>query len=416
MRCLPSLVVALCLPLSAGLAATEPYGRHFLLPGATPVVALETPAAADDDETEARLRAQAEEAELQGGPYAPLLAETLGDLARLLDRRQDFDAAQALRERALHLVRVNEGLYSPAQAPLVRGILDSLRQRGDYQALDERYAYFFRLYGAGRPPFTPARWAALLEYLRWQREALLRGLDGDPRRRLLDLHATGEDVIEALLSTQPVPWEQLRDAALAQLHTLYLIEDLVQPVEVFPQTRIDRIRRDDPRDFDLLRERLENLQRTSLSRGRDVLAAAIDAVPPDRPGEQLRLRLAQADWLQWQGQSREAREAYEAIWAAGVAASLDGEVRAWFAEPVALPASDTFALPGAATSVPLEMTIDVSANGRLRIVAADADAARQRDSARLGRYLRAARFRPALEDGRVVDTSALRLRWVLVEE
>ena len=104
MRCLPSLVVALCLPLSAGLAATEPYGRHFLLPGATPVVALETPAAADDDETEARLRAQAEEAELQGGPYAPLLAETLGDLARLLDRRQDFDAAQALRERALHLV------------------------------------------------------------------------------------------------------------------------------------------------------------------------------------------------------------------------------------------------------------------------------------------------------------------------
>ena len=80
--------------------------------------------------------------------------------------------------------RINDGLYSERQVPLLRELLQSYREAGDYEALDERYDYYFRLYGNGQPPYTEIRLRAALEYLRWQREALRLGVGGRELERL----------------------------------------------------------------------------------------------------------------------------------------------------------------------------------------------------------------------------------------
>ena len=151
--------------------ATEPYGERVVaaqaawVDEAAPRVALDQPRIPAGQRSAARqrvqhLRQRLREQELAQGPYAAPLAETLTELARAVDALGDDAAALKARERALHLTRVNEGLYSAAQAPLLRALLEGHRRRGEFARLDERYDYFFRLYGAGRPPWTEARWSA----------------------------------------------------------------------------------------------------------------------------------------------------------------------------------------------------------------------------------------------------------------
>ena len=114
------------------------------------------------DADESAFLEQIQTRELSGGPYSDALAEPLSSLGNYYRDQGKFDEALDLYERALHLVRVNDGLYSERQIPLLRELLDTYRLAGDMQALDDRYEYFFRLYGNGQPPYTELRLRASL--------------------------------------------------------------------------------------------------------------------------------------------------------------------------------------------------------------------------------------------------------------
>ncbi len=182
------LVCVILLPLPAPAGTPAPYGEYFVRLGqswqdagrlaAPPPLAA--PEAAELDS--ARYERELGQLEDSGGPYAEALAEPLADMARLLRRSGDLAGAQQAYQRALHVVRINEGLYSERQVPILRELFDIYRMTGDMAMLDGRYDYFFRLYGSGQPPYTPVRLGAGLEYLRWQREALRLGLDAPGHR------------------------------------------------------------------------------------------------------------------------------------------------------------------------------------------------------------------------------------------
>ncbi|MEM1189622.1 MAG: hypothetical protein AAGI72_13905 [Pseudomonadota bacterium] len=419
MRPLLSSFFILCvIGASCVLAAPEPHGKRYIaaqdwveqareeweeweepaspnaptasdepLPG---IDASPSPEAADGLR---ELRERVDAQELRYGPYAVELVETLGDLARLLDASGDSAAALGLRERALHLIRVNEGLYSPSQGPILRAILDSDRRRGDLEALDSRYAYFFRLYGAGRAPYSELRWAAAMEYFAWQREALLRRIDRDPRARLLELHATQEDLRGALIEDPSADWRYLRDISLSQLATLYLVDDMVDVQEFLYDPRTQRRRREDPLDFDPLRERVENLKRTLRGRGRDILEEALERIPFDEVQARAELRLELGDWQQWQGASRTAEDLYSQLWQDLGTAGLTALRASWFETPQPLPAAGVFVHPGIRADREIPCVLDVSERGRVRV--SRCDGKRGADAERLRRNLQASRFRPA---------------------
>jgi hypothetical protein len=414
MRQLLFLTLSLVLLGSAAplaLASAEPYGRHVVLADArwpAEIGFWSAPAAtADPQATRAAiqaLEARAEEQELSGGPYAPGLPETLDDLARSYDALGDQQRALRTRERALHLLRVNDGLYSERQGPLLQTMLNNLWRAGDFAALDDRYRYFYRLYGAGRPPYDAIRWPAVMEYLRWQREAFRREIDDDQDRRLLDLHHESELLLETLIE-EPGRGSSnmLRDAALAHLKTLYIIKDQYEAPDEFTRAFDEPFARNDPMDFDTQRDQLENIERRSRTAAKQLLEAVIVAMPEDELLARAEIELALADWLQWNGSTRDARLRYEALWRAMQRNGLADRAREWFALPTPLPDNGVFQQSDAAVDARVLVPVAVSAAGRPDVTTAGLPDEQGRYASRLRRHLRALRFRPAIEAGSVID-------------
>jgi hypothetical protein len=416
--------------LCAGPAPAEPgetYGERFALAGEASAPAAAGgagPTSRDADSAAADLavlRERVRDVEQRGGPYAAGLAESLADLARAEEALGNSGAATTLRQRALHLTRLNDGLYSEAQLPLLRELFAADRRRGDFETLDGRYDYYFRLLGSGRPPFTALRFAAALEYQRWQREALLRELGGETDR-LLRLIELGDALVESLATQlQQMPAraenrERYRRAGLSQLANFYLFAARIAP-EQAPERAPATAPRfpTDPTEFDLERERLLSLRRSLKRRGDDLLQALEEAADPAVPGSRARLALERGDWLQWWGAYADAREHYRRSWrmleAQGDRLFLD----AWFGEPRPLPDNGVFRLDGRTPDAAVTMRVAVDARGRAQAEFLDAEEGLSRLQRRLPRLLRNTRFRPAMADGDTVAGALDPARFVVFD-
>ena len=393
---------------SHGYAGDKAYGEHFFRLGSSwPEAVLPSPNTGLTPSPESMARYQRQVQEFQGsdGPYSDALAEPLTGLARSHLAAGELEEARRLYRRALHIVRVNDGLYSKRQIPILQELLEIYRSTGDLESLDQRYDYYFRLYGSGLPPFSEVRLRAALAYLRWQREALLLGMDGERHQRLLDLHRLNDELVKATAIDPDVSIEQYREVVLSQVRNLYLVEDRISP-------RIDRVGLAETAsplggeweetDFD--RKRLETLQRGALSSGVRLLDDLIERSTATATPETLaRLHLELGDWYQWHG-SASAREQY-----ARVADILTGSgqqelLEQWLGQPVELPDNGAFWRPvrqaADGRKIVVDTRYDVSASGRIRNLTGKAVAAEDEPKAeRLKRELRKIRFRPRWING-----------------
>jgi hypothetical protein len=394
----------------------EPYGERYVRSGASwpgeapsPLPVLEPLTASELAALEQRVEAL----ELAQGPFSGGLSEVLGDLARALEASGKLGEANAARERALHLVRVNDGLNSPVQLPLLRSQLQSDRRRGDFEALDARYDYYWRLLGRGQAPFTPLRFGAALEYQRWQREALRRRLDDGTGQRMLQLLETGTELIDALqLSADPDP-QQLREAVFSQLRNYYLFASLVQPPRdtYSPRSgfRQPRFLNEEIDGWDPQREKLQNRRRGLRREGEELLREQLELNP--EPQARAELLLALGDWAQWWEDTDEALQAYSRCWATMREAGQQALVASWFAEPRPLPDSGVFLAPEEPLISGVPMSIQVDERGRAQgDLLVDSDTL-PRDARRLPRLIRDTRFRPAMRDGAAVPQGFSEIRF-----
>ncbi len=70
---------------------------------------------------------QAIQSEQALGPYNPTLSESFYNLGLALQQNQQHQKALDIFHRALHVIRINSGIYSLAQSPVLRAIIDSHR-------------------------------------------------------------------------------------------------------------------------------------------------------------------------------------------------------------------------------------------------------------------------------------------------
>ena len=397
------------------------YGEHFVLleqgeASNAEAAADSLPAATEGGEAE--YERQLLEMEQQGGPYAAALAEPLAALARLQEQQGDTQQSRRLYERALHLVRVNEGLYSERQVPILRQLLGSYRQTGEMQDLDARYDYYFRLYGAGQPPYTDLRLGATLEYLRWQREALLLELDPEPSGRLLSLYNLNQQVLDAAATEEGIPYPLYKRLALSQLCNLYLVQHLYRP-ELQSSNEVPQHLTAgawEPREAN--EYRLEMLQRGAVSRGRELLDDLIARTPANEPLELALNYLELGDWNQWNDKRSDADAVYRRV--IGLLAEADEPTLSgqWLGTPRELPANGVFELPQAAgdsRAAVVEAGFDVSVEGRARNIETRAEKEDDEGSARrLRRELADMRFRPAYLEGEpgAVQGLSRRYEWL----
>lgn len=395
------------------------YGEQFVRSGQSWGDALPPPVSlrADTALIEADAAAYTEQLaslELTHGPYSEVLAEPLASLGQYYRQQGDLEQAMRLYRRALHVVRINDGLYSERQMPILRELLDAYRITGDLEALDGRYEYYYRLYGQGQPPFTDVRVRATLAYLRWQREAVRLGVDAEDSRRLLALYQLNEDQLLAVGAEPDADPAWYRELVLSQLRNLYLLEDRFAPtVENMGITPQLPIVSDDWKQEDFNKRRLETLQRGSLSHGARLMQELIART--ERSGDQLavaRLRLELGDWYQWHASERRAGEQYRQVVALLTAQDRPDLLKAWLGQPVELPDNGAFWQPQPAVNaqapVVVQISYDVSARGRVRNMESSvADPEHEGVANRIRRKLGQIRFRPRWINGEAEAVSGV---------
>lgn len=418
------LVIALlaCAIGAKGAAAVpHAYGKHFVRldqppPGSLSAVAPETDGSLADAQ---RHLERLEAVELREGPYADALAEPLATLARGYRQAGDYRQALATYRRTLHIVRVNDGLYSERQIPLLREMLLTYREAGDLVGLDGQYDYFFRVYGMGRAPYTPLRLRAALEYLQWQREALLSGIPGNPERHLLDLVALNESLVDAVIADPDAPFSWQRGLVLSQVANLYLLQDQFEPAidETFPWGGRELLN-SQPLSAGLDDQRMNNSLRTAHARGRTLLEALLACLPAGQTVDRASVLLALADWHFWNGSRQRAGHAYGEVVKILQLAGETGLLDDWLGEPAELPDNGAF-LPSTPTNhlgPQVRARFDVSVMGRVTVIEAEA-LTPQAASALPGfrRQLAATLFRPRWSGGDAVAVEGLQRDYRLLE-
>ncbi len=420
MRMLPGFHLCHCcllalLLVSADVAGRDPdslpapFGVRFHAPY-VPVVEPLPPrqSAPETDAWEQRIRA----AEYSNGPYGQGIAETLQDAANYFVSRGDFPTALAHWRRAVHLIRVNEGLYSPLQLPALARQLDIYLRLGDFEAADEIRSYQYFLARRQYPPGDPALVAATLDWLEWRRLQWLREPDGEEPRPLLSLWRE----LDRLTSEEAILSLELADLArltYAQIELLYVVGTTDFGIDRETEMMLGGAAARNDAALDIDRAQAQALQDAAFARGRSRLELLLELL--DAAGEtleQARANRTLGDWYQWYGSSRRAAPHYRESWQQLEQLGRLDLQREWYGAPVELPAGNIMFVPPSpldeGSSVAVLARFNVDERGRPRQVETEPlDPERDAQSIRLTRLLRDGRFRPRLEAGEMVETVGL---------
>jgi hypothetical protein len=441
---------ALMLVTSVAIAATEPDAEQLLLD-------------------------QIQETLSREGPYAPELLEALTRLGLLYQESEDYTFALVTIERALQIVRVNRGLHSLDQVPLVRQLIRIEEARGNHAGAWEREQSLLTL--VRRHPDDVRTVPVLEEIADKQMDALDAVIAGKrpprvvlgcfyeqfPNGRegncnsgsrktvvqgmLAEAHRNYSDAIGILLRNGLYDSDKLRSLEMAILRGVYsvrsryggpfaLVPAVLGAASIEPwRSRIAPIaalvtwdlpypsegRRPDSKGHVAIRQ-MGIMD--PYWRGRESLLrlSAYAAASGDSPLGQAAAVVQIADWDLLHSHNGQALDTYEAAYAmlvqAAVARAVIDELFAP-STPVVLPAFRPNPLATAETKAAtghVDVAFEITKYGRGRdVVILSAANATQAETDGLVTLIKSNRFRPPMKDGRLADAVPVVVRYQLYD-
>lgn len=348
------------------------------------------------------------EMESTGGAYAPGLTEQLLGLGTTLQQLNRHEEAIDVLKRGVHLSRINTGLYSDQQIALLRSEIRSHMALGDFDTVDERQRYLYRVERQSLST-SEASTDALLRQADWQRQAYLAGV-GDPETssgRLILMWDLYRMALNEAIEVHGRDAPELRPALIGMLKSQYLIAGY--------------------QGFNDLNATNSNQLRTvvynsdSYKRGESVLKALLDLNIANNAtvNQHVRDIISMGDWAWWFGNRAEGSNLYaEAIKLIPEVADPDALYEELFGLPTPLPTiAGIEPLPEANWNDQgtLVVQFNVSETGRVRDLErlSEPQVDEPRVISRLLRVLRNTRFRPRFDDGMPVETEGLVWSWDL---
>lgn len=116
--------------------------------------------------------------ESQYGAYDQRQIEPLGDLGRLSQSTGEYQQALSLFKQALHVSRINHGLYHEEQIPIIDDIIAAEIALRNWESVNNYYAYQEHLYQRLYDMDDPRLEAGLKKVSAWHVNALNVNLDG----------------------------------------------------------------------------------------------------------------------------------------------------------------------------------------------------------------------------------------------
>ena len=184
-----------------------------------------------------------EELEIKGGAWSPQIAEELGSLGDLLQAQGKYEKSIEIFDRAVHINRVNNGLFSPAQVPLVQKVVQGHIALGQWQEADERQQYAFYVQTRAYSIDDPRMIDVFERLARWNIATFFRGIDADPTPRLRQTYLLYRTAVESVAthfgSRDPRYLTLLRDVAgAADMLSRYSLEGVPAGTRNNPDLRM----------------------------------------------------------------------------------------------------------------------------------------------------------------------------------
>ena len=361
--------------------------------------------------------------EADGGAWDRALTEELSALGSLQQQLGDHPAAIDTLSRAMHINRINEGLHTLGQVPLVERMIDSYAALGDWPNVDlyQNYLYFVqqKAYGSDDPRLIPV----LHKLGVWNLEAFSLGF-GDPLGGRL---STAQLLFNA--ATRMVGMHFGRDDE-RYVSNLRSIARSAYLVSMNPET-ISEIGRPEFRSSqEILRDQLNEIEPIEISgfrAGQDALQEIVDIYREkgDSPYLLAEALANLADWQLMFSRGRMADELYAEAWQ--ILAELEdseelidrlfGQVRpiptfASLPTNLLLGSSDSQKRPSLHHDY-ADIRFGVNQNGAPRDVEVltEESEGNGRQLSRLRREVLRSTFRPLIVDGKRVDSEGHQFRY-----
>ena len=362
-----------------------------------------------------------EEIEYTGGAWDRALVEELFALGLLQQQQGDHDAAVKTFDRAIHVNRINDGLYTLQQIPHVESMLDSYLALKDWQNADDYNNYLFfiqrKAFGANDPRIIPV----LDRLANWNLQAFDLGYGDVPGLRLSTaqiLFKAAARMVGAYFGRSDERYVPLKTNIAKSAYMVTQYRNYATEVQR-PEFRITE---------DALLRSLNQGGRgpVGFRSGENALLDIVDYYSEESSS---RVDLAAAisnlgDWYVIFNQRRQARESYNVAWQ--ILAELDNcdeLIQQFFGQVLPIP---TFGRPTNLETAPpndsmleglrsayADVIFDVSAMGAVRNLRMQSEITEENSDqlSRLRREIRRSTFRPLIIEGQPVISQDHQFRY-----
>ncbi len=353
--------------------------------------------------------------ENQVGAYSAALVPELQELGAALFADGQYPDAIDTYRRAIHLLRVNEGLNTIVQTGMVEQLIEAYFELGDFISADDQQLYLFRVRKENLSPSDPQMLESVEQLADWHRAAYLGQLDRYRYPRIVDLIDLYADMAkeveeqEGEMSRNRLPYLQ------GKLRTEYMLS--VYPGESEEGLVVEAGQRDDADLPDLTKLRFVGFRNDNFRHGLASIREMRTILENDPDATAIEIAdvmVKKGDWYQWHRRFAQAIRMYQEAWERVAGHSnADNWRRATFGNPLELPSEVVFQ-PG---RMPLRLYHGAEVHARFAVsrhgeaedieILAPDRADNQPAVTRGYKYLRDMRFRPKLEAGDVVAAESV---------
>lgn len=158
---------------------------------------------------------------LQGelGIYSPQLSEVYSDLGAVYSELEEHEEAAARYNEALQIARINSGLNSAEQLPLIESMVDSFSELNDWQRVDDLRHLALHISSRVYPIEDDRFLAAAEDYGQWKLRLVQENLLGQSTRARLGTAEELSEFYEELLGDLEVRGDEVPEQRLSLLYS-----------------------------------------------------------------------------------------------------------------------------------------------------------------------------------------------------
>ncbi|MFT4768127.1 MAG: tetratricopeptide (TPR) repeat protein [Glaciecola sp.] len=397
--------------VSAQAHLPEYFGRKYVL---VSVESTPAPVACEGNRQLMRgeansLRDELDSALLDSGAYNPKLADPIGELGKLYSSLCNHPASLDAYRKALQIVRVNDGLMTPAQIPYLKALADSYQAIGDFESAQQSMRSVFRIHDMGQGELDAAALRDSLAYFSRARAIFI-----DPRSRgkmnlFFEAYNDNEHMLETQLQRDDLNYAAREALSLSHLRNLYLLlgTDFVLMSGISGDATNPAV------DF------MQRSQMLTYGKGRKLLEELIESSESQPAATRALLYFRLGNWQQWNAKWGQACDTYALAW--DLTGEEDGAaLRKQMSLAAELPEDSALWTSLIDAGIPVKVVINadfrVSARGDIsRVDATVEDDGSSGLAGRVGRWLRDSHARPAIIDGACVESELRGRRYRLLD-